>query len=119
MRKFFIALGFACMGIMAYTVNKQPVAASFHVEQPSIAQDSTPQNYTFVINNQQYAFIDSVLRLSMRVTGYELPAKDADGLRGGIASIINFFTFEYQRQMKEDSLKKPTNVRPKDTLKSK
>lgn len=63
-------------------------------------KDSVPQpkRYVFVMDSAGYKFMDSVLRVSLRTTGYELSKQNADGLGNGLAAIINFFASEKYRQ---------------------
>ena len=54
----------------------------------------TPKRYVFILDTQGFNTVDSILRLSLQTTGYELKAKDADGLRNGLSMIISYFQRE-------------------------
>lgn len=81
---------------------------------PSYGQskkDSIPpkKQYVFVIDPQGYHTLDSILFLSCRVAGYELPTKESDGLKSGLGMIINFLrqTVAYQDSVYNSVLQKP------------
>lgn len=57
-----------------------------------------PKRYTFVLDSVSYMAVDSILRMSLMNTGYELKAKDADGLRQGLGLVISYFQRERIRQ---------------------
>ncbi len=63
-----------------------------------------PKRYVFVLDSQGFNTIDSILRLSWQTCGYELKAKDADGLRNGLSMVISFFQRE---KIQQDSIQQP------------
>lgn len=58
----------------------------------------TPKRYVFVLDSVSYVTVDSILRLSLQVTGYELKASQADGLRQGLSMVITYFQREKMLQ---------------------
>lgn len=63
-----------------------------------VVTDTIPKRYAFILDSVGYSTVDSILRLSLQTTGYELKAKDADGLRNGLSMVITYFQREKQRQ---------------------
>jgi len=49
-----------------------------------------PKRYVFVLDSASFVTVDSILKLSMQVTGYSLPASQADGLRNGVSMILSW-----------------------------
>lgn len=82
---FFIFI--SCIGEISYGQVKKT------------AKDTIPEKkFVFVFDPPTYNYIDSVLTLSLAVTGYELPMKTGDGLRAGLKNIIDYLkrTSNYQ-----------------------
>ena len=60
--------------------------------------DSLPKPYIFTIDRQTYYLMDSIWKVSLQTTGYELKAPEADKLRSSLMAIINFFNAQAQPQ---------------------
>ena len=60
-----------------------------------------PKRYVFILDSAGYSTVDSILRLSMQVAGYELKTKDSDGVKQGLAMIISWMAREKELQSQQ------------------
>jgi len=93
MKKYIIALSILFLSCGSYAQKKDSIPPM-------------PKRYIFTLDTQGYNTVDSILRLSLQVCGYELKASQADGLRSGLSAVISFFQRE---RLQQDSIQQAMN----------
>lgn len=62
--------------------------------------DTVPQirKYKYEVTEGEARYIDSILMVALRTSGYELKKADADGVIQGISGILNWFALQRRTQ---------------------